>query len=120
MRASWAIYAAALLARYLGPPVLPPPLTTRYRRRHLNSMGRFGTTAFLTPLYGVSEVAQAFCRMCAVFGGIYILRRRPVALVVNKARAVVALRAAPANEPSTPPRPPLAAAHGRLRGFDRL
>ena len=41
---------------------------------HLNSLGRFGNTAFLLPLYGSGEVAQAFCRVCAVWGGTYRLR----------------------------------------------
>lgn len=37
-------------------------------------MGRFGKGAYLCPLYGGgSEIAQAFCRVCAVYGGIYIL-----------------------------------------------
>jgi RAB protein geranylgeranyltransferase component A len=42
---------------------------------HVDSIGRFGETAFLSPLYGSSEVVQAFCRMSAVWGGTFILRR---------------------------------------------
>ncbi|KAI8816621.1 GDP dissociation inhibitor [Fimicolochytrium jonesii] len=43
-------------------------------QRHLQSLGRWGKTAFLYTLYGAgSELAQAFCRMCAVYGGVYIL-----------------------------------------------
>ena len=41
--------------------------------RYVQSMGRYGATAFLMPMYGMSEVTQAFCRLSAVFGGIYIL-----------------------------------------------
>ena len=41
--------------------------------RHLDALGRYGETAFLYPLYGSAEVAQAFCRMCAVWGGTHIL-----------------------------------------------
>ena len=47
-------------------------------------MGRFGTTAFLTTLYGSGEVPQAFCRLCAVNGGIYLLRKAPLALKYEK------------------------------------
>uniref|UniRef100_A0A8C4QHV8 Rab proteins geranylgeranyltransferase component A n=1 Tax=Eptatretus burgeri TaxID=7764 RepID=A0A8C4QHV8_EPTBU len=43
-------------------------------RRFLRSLGRFGRTPFLWSLYGAGELSQAFCRMCAVFGGIYCLR----------------------------------------------
>lgn len=43
--------------------------------KHLISLGRFGDGAFLTPMYGIGELSQSFCRMCAVWGGIYILRQ---------------------------------------------
>ena len=32
-------------------------------QRHLYALGRFGNTAFLTPLWGAGEVPQAFCRL---------------------------------------------------------
>jgi RAB protein geranylgeranyltransferase component A len=51
--------------------------------RHVNALGKFGTTAFLCSLYGVSEIPQAFCRMCAVWGGVYILRRSCVQLALD-------------------------------------
>lgn len=37
---------------------------------------RYGTgSALLLTNYGGSELSQAFCRVCAVNGGIYVLRR---------------------------------------------
>lgn len=39
----------------------------------LSSLGRFGNTPFLFPMYGAGEIPQCFCRLCAVFGGIYCL-----------------------------------------------
>jgi RAB protein geranylgeranyltransferase component A len=50
---------------------------------HINSLGRYGTTAFLYPLYGCGELSQGFCRMCAVWGGTCILRRRVNHLTLN-------------------------------------
>lgn len=48
-------------------------------------MGRFGKGAYLCPLYGgASEIAQAFCRVCAVYGGIYILNQPLDRYVMNK------------------------------------
>lgn len=48
-------------------------------------MGRFGKGAYLCPLYGgASEIAQAFCRVCAVYGGIYILNQPLDRFVVDK------------------------------------
>ncbi|WVR03857.1 hypothetical protein IAU60_000855 [Kwoniella sp. DSM 27419] len=43
-------------------------------RRYLQSIGRYGAGAFLVGQYGgAGEVAQGFCRACAVFGGTYVL-----------------------------------------------
>ncbi|XP_026883033.1 rab proteins geranylgeranyltransferase component A 1 [Electrophorus electricus] len=50
----------------------------------LQCLGRYGNTPFLFPLYGLGEIPQCFCRMCAVFGGIYCLRHSVQCLVVDK------------------------------------
>ncbi|KAJ2766525.1 hypothetical protein IWQ57_004324 [Coemansia nantahalensis] len=42
-------------------------------RRHVRSLGRYGRMAHLCALYGGSEIAQSFCRACAVAGGTYVL-----------------------------------------------
>ncbi|CAL8148348.1 unnamed protein product [Orchesella dallaii] len=45
-------------------------------RLFLNSIGRYGNqTPFLWTIYGISEICQAFCRLSAVYGGIFILKR---------------------------------------------
>ena len=56
---------------------------------HLNSLGRFGPTAFLSPLYGCSELPQAFCRMCAVWGGVYVLRNGVSRLLLKEGGTAV-------------------------------
>ncbi|EDV98245.1 rab proteins geranylgeranyltransferase component A [Drosophila grimshawi] len=43
--------------------------------RFLGSLGRYGNTPFLFPMYGSGELPQCFCRLCAVFGGVYCLKR---------------------------------------------
>ncbi len=43
--------------------------------RHLTALGHYGHTALLAPMYGIGEVSQSFCRIAAVHGGIYILKR---------------------------------------------
>jgi len=55
----------------------------RTLRKHLQALGRYGTTALLVPMYGSGELAQAFCRSAAVFGATYLLRRRPVAMQIR-------------------------------------
>eukprot|EP00941_MAST-03F_sp_MAST-3F-sp1_P001653 g1653.t1 len=44
--------------------------------RYLTSLGRFSRTAFLWTNYGAGEIPQAFARMCAVYGGTYMLREK--------------------------------------------
>ncbi|TKC36226.1 rab proteins geranylgeranyltransferase component A 2 [Monodon monoceros] len=53
-------------------------------KNFLQCLGKFGNTPFLFPLYGQGEIPQCFCRMCAVFGGIYCLRHKVQCLVVDK------------------------------------
>ncbi|XP_059488326.1 rab proteins geranylgeranyltransferase component A 1 [Neocloeon triangulifer] len=52
-------------------------------QKFLLSLGRYGNTPFLWPMYGSGEIPQAFCRLCAVFGGLYHLKRGAEALVVG-------------------------------------
>ncbi|KAJ3210277.1 hypothetical protein HDU67_005435 [Dinochytrium kinnereticum] len=46
-------------------------------KRYMESLGRYGDTAFLSGIYGTgSELSQAFCRYCAVYGGEYRLNMK--------------------------------------------
>ncbi|CAN9501212.1 unnamed protein product [Ophioblennius macclurei] len=62
-------------------------------RHFLRCLGRYGNTPFLFPLYGLGEIPQCFCRMCAVFGGIYCLRHSVCCLLLdsstNRCKAVI-------------------------------
>ncbi|XP_074466278.1 rab proteins geranylgeranyltransferase component A 1 isoform X6 [Sebastes fasciatus] len=53
-------------------------------RHFLRCLGRYGNTPFLFPVYGLGEIPQCFCRMCAVFGGIYCLRHSVTCLLLDK------------------------------------
>ncbi|KAK7865799.1 hypothetical protein R5R35_001264 [Gryllus longicercus] len=52
-------------------------------QRFLNSLGRYGNTPFLWPMYGSGEIPQCFCRLCAVFGGLYHLKRAADAIIID-------------------------------------
>lgn len=59
-------------------PSLP---ALQHIRRYLRSAGRYGASPFLVGHYGgIGEVAQGFCRVAAVQGGIYILGREVSAI----------------------------------------
>lgn len=40
----------------------------------IECLGKYGETPYLLPVYGMNEIVQGFCRMSAVWGGIFILR----------------------------------------------
>jgi len=50
----------------------------------LHLLEKYGPSSFLAPMYGISEFCQAFCRLCAVYGGIYVLKRQPEKLNFDK------------------------------------
>ncbi|XP_065207193.1 rab proteins geranylgeranyltransferase component A 1 [Planococcus citri] len=52
-------------------------------QRFLSSLGRYGNTPFLWPMYGSGELPQCFCRLCAVFGGVYHLKRAADGIIVT-------------------------------------
>ncbi|CAE6429139.1 unnamed protein product [Rhizoctonia solani] len=57
---------------------LPALLRTR---TYLRSVGRYGPSPFLIGHYGgAGELAQGFCRTCAVGGGTYVLGRKVVSV----------------------------------------
>ncbi|KAM7290263.1 putative Rab proteins geranylgeranyltransferase component A [Ixodes scapularis] len=60
-------------------------------QKFLESLGRYGNSPFLASLYGSGELPQCFCRLCAVYGGIYHLQRGPGAIVRNEQGACVGI-----------------------------
>ncbi|ORZ00599.1 GDP dissociation inhibitor-domain-containing protein [Syncephalastrum racemosum] len=51
----------------------------------MKSIGRFSKGGYLCTLYGGgSEIAQAFCRICAVYGGIYILNQKLSSFILDE------------------------------------
>ena len=65
--------------------------------RHLRSLGVFGPTAYLAAVYGASEMPQGFCRLCAVWGGVYMLNGRALELELEEEgeRGATRVRAIP-------------------------
>ena len=44
-------------------------------KMYQNSIGRYGDSPFIYPVYGLSGLAEGFSRLCALFGGTYMLNR---------------------------------------------
>lgn len=64
-------------------PNIPTKDAVKSIQNFINSCGRFGSTPFLYTLYGSGEMPQAFCRLCAVFGGIYCLNKNVASFIIN-------------------------------------
>ncbi|EGT57115.1 CBN-REP-1 protein [Caenorhabditis brenneri] len=56
----------------------------------MNSVGCYGPSPFLFPIYGCGELSQCFCRLAAVFGSIYCLGR-PIQALVEEDGKIVAV-----------------------------
>lgn len=67
------------------------PAMTRLRG-YLRSSGRYGTSPFLVGHYGgLGEIAQGFCRVSAVNGGVYILDKKADKITASGGKFVVEL-----------------------------
>eukprot|EP00850_Spirogloea_muscicola_P013225 SM000088S23766 [mRNA] locus=s88:514964:518693:- [translate_table: standard] len=83
------LYAIALASEdqdAQGPGTFSADEGLRRMALYFSSLGRFGQpqSAFLYPLYGQGELPQAFCRIAAVKGATYVLRRPIASLLLDK------------------------------------
>nr|XP_022900003.1 rab proteins geranylgeranyltransferase component A 1 isoform X1 [Onthophagus taurus]XP_022900004.1 rab proteins geranylgeranyltransferase component A 1 isoform X2 [Onthophagus taurus] len=60
------------------------PVAVQSVKRFVTSLGRFGKTPFLYSMYGSGELSQAFCRLSAVFGGVYALNQKLNGFIFDK------------------------------------
>jgi Rab GDP dissociation inhibitor len=42
---------------------------------YMSSIGRYGDSPFIYPVWGLSGLAEGFSRLCALYGGTYMLNR---------------------------------------------
>jgi len=41
----------------------------------MSSIGKYGESPFIYPVWGLSGLAEGFSRLCALYGGTYMLNR---------------------------------------------
>ena len=83
--ADLALYGILQLPTNPNPAAVPTAAEgVRTVCRHLRSLGVFGPTAYLAAVYGASEMPQGFCRLCAVWGGVYMLNGRALELELEE------------------------------------
>jgi len=51
----------------------PAMETCRKMQLYMESMGRYGDSPFLYPIYGLGGLPESFSRLCAIHNGTYML-----------------------------------------------
>ena len=44
---------------------------------YMTSLSRYGKSPYIYPLYGLGELPQGFARLAAIYGGTYMLDKKP-------------------------------------------
>jgi Rab GDP dissociation inhibitor len=53
----------------------PAADTVEKIRLYMDSIGRYGESPFIYPIYGLGGIPEGFSRMCAIFGGTFMLNK---------------------------------------------
>jgi Rab GDP dissociation inhibitor len=59
---------------------------------YLESIGRYGDSPFLYPIYGLGGLPEAFSRLCAIHGGTYMLNTKVDEILFNEEGKVTGIR----------------------------
>lgn len=43
---------------------------------YMNSIGNYGDSPFIYPIYGLAGIPEGFSRKCALFGGTFMLNKK--------------------------------------------
>ena len=70
---------------YLTQPALP---TVEKMSLYMDSVGRYGDSPFLYPIYGLGGLPEAFSRLCAIHGGTYMLNTEVNEILMEDGKVV--------------------------------
>lgn len=54
----------------------------------MDSVGRYGDSPFLYPIYGLGGLPEAFSRLCAIHGGTYMLNTEVNEILMEDGKVV--------------------------------
>ena len=55
---------------------------------YLQSNGRYGQSPFLYPIYGLGGLPEAFSRLCAIHGGVYMLNTNIDEILIENGKVI--------------------------------
>ena len=70
---------------YLEKPAID---TVKKNVLYMESMGKYGDSPFLYPVYGLGGLPESFSRLCAIHGGTYMLNTNVDEILFEEGRAV--------------------------------
>lgn len=74
---------------YLKAPALD---TVKKMRLYADSLAMYGSSPYIYPLYGLGELPQVFARLCAVYGGTYMLNKAVDEIIYDEEGKVAGVR----------------------------
>jgi Rab GDP dissociation inhibitor len=57
-------------------------------RLYIESLGKYGESPFLYPIYGLGGIPESFSRLCAIHGGTYMLNTNVDEILIEDGKAV--------------------------------
>jgi Rab GDP dissociation inhibitor len=68
---------------YLTQPAIE---TLKKMQLYLDSLGKYGDSPFLYPIYGLGGLPESFSRLCAIHGGTYMLNTKVDEILFNNGK----------------------------------
>jgi Rab GDP dissociation inhibitor len=70
-----------------------PAIDTIHRiKLYMDSIGRYGDSPFLYPIYGLGGIPEGFSRYCAIHGGTYMLNTPVEEIIFNEEGKVTGIK----------------------------
>lgn len=66
--------------------------TVQKMQLYVESLGKYGNSPFLYPVYGLGGLPESFSRLCAIHGGTYMLNKPVDEVLFNEEGAVCGIR----------------------------